>query len=390
MKTLKQLVVEARELDVQDGGINYISVSELKQYKAIAKNFLSKESLLIIDYMINHNDTYIDVFGDGSSKNCLCAFFSKPIPKNPELAELYKALTSLQRNGRLLEIPTLQTREQFNTIINGVEPPDAIIMDLKSEEGRNACAERYMPLVHKITRQYLGKIDMTYDEIFSAAMLGLTYAMNDYGKKRCTFKDETEEKHLKEYTFSRYAAYAIRFAILGDAKNIGHGVVRVPISVQNKERKETGSNRKNNSISGDAPIGDDEKSKALFDYIGGAGSDTPERTMDSRDLDMLWGELFTKLEKKFDKNVIESWYLFNGLNGRPKTKNKDIAAELNVTTANITYYCNIVNNALRNDPELFKKMQEIYDLMKECRLDNDHDNDLVEEGVHIDLSDDLD
>lgn len=392
MKTLQQLVTEKRELDVQDGGVNYISVSDLEKYKTIAKNFLSPESIKIIDYMIRNNDTYVETLSGGDkSDNCLCIFYSNPSPKTQELSELYKALGVLQRNGRLLEIPTFQTKEQFKTILSGAEPPDAIIMDLTSEKGRNDCAKRYMPMVHKMTRQFLGKLDMTYEEILSAAMIGLTYAMGSYGKKQREYKDEAEEKRLKSYTFAQYAAFAIRYAILGDAKSVGHGVVRVPISVQNKERHEQGSNHKTNSISGDAPIGDDEKSKALFDYIGGPGSDTPERSMDRKDLDMLWGELFKMLEKKFDKNVIESWYLFNGLNGRPKTKNKDIAAKLKVTTANITYYCNTVNNALRKDKALFKKMQDIYDLMKECRLDSDHDNDIVEEGFHgANISDDFD
>ena len=119
--------------------------------------------------MIKNNTTYVETLGRGSKDNCLVAFYSRPRPASGELKDLYNALSSLAKNNRLLEIPTLQTKEQSNAIISGNEAPDSIIIDLKSEEGRNALAKKWEKLVHKIARQWNGKVNMSYDEIVSAA-----------------------------------------------------------------------------------------------------------------------------------------------------------------------------------------------------------------------------
>lgn len=379
MKKFTQLL-EARTLDVQDNGINYIDADDLKKYLEITKNFLSDSSRTIIDYMIKNNKTYVDTLGRDDDKNCLISFYSRPRPNDPELKKIYNALSDLQKNNRLLEVPTLQTREQFNSIISGKEAPDSIILDLKSEEGRNALAKKWEKLVHKIAQQWRGKVNMTYDEIVSAAWEGFTNAMNSYGKKSA-YKNTDDEKAVKTYTFGQYAAYMIRFAIAGEVNNSSR-LVRVPISAISKEKKETGSITKNNTISGDKKVGsDDEGNKSLFDFIGGV--DDGERALDQSDLDKLWADVYNILEKEFDKKVIEAWYSFMGLNGRDKLKNKEIANKIGCQPSLVTYYCNTVNNFIKNDSRVLSKMKEIYELMKECLHDREHDDDLIEDGLDV-------
>ena len=379
MKTFSKLL-EGRQLDVQNNGINYISVDDLNKYVEIAKNFLSTNAMTIINYMIKNNDTYVETLGRGSDENCLVAFYSRPRPASGELKNLYNALSALEKDNRLLEVPTLQTKEQFNAIIRGEEAPDSIILDLKSEQGRNELAKKWEKLVHKIARQWKDKVNMTYDEIVSAAWEGFTNAMNMYGKKNA-YKDAEDEKAVKTYTFGQFAAYMIRFAIAGEVNNSSR-LVRIPISAISKEKKEKGSIAKNNTISGDKKVGgEDDGNKTLFDFIGGV--DDGERTLDQQDLDKLWNEVYRILDKEFDKKVIEAWYSFMGLNGREKMKNKEIAEKIGCQPSLVSYYCNTVNTFIKNDTRVLSKMKEIYELMKECLHDREHDDDIIEEGLDV-------
>ncbi len=379
MKKFTQLL-EGRTLDVQDNGINFIDVEDLKKYVEIAKNFLSQEAMTIINYMIKNNKTYVETLGKGSNDNCLVSFYSHPRPSSGELKDLYAALSKLEKNNRLLEIPTLQTKEQFNAIISGKEAPDSIILDLKSEEGRNALVQKYMKLIYKIIHQWEGKVNLDDKQLKSAALEGFVNAMNTYGKKSA-YKDIEDEKAVKTYTFGQFAAYMIRFAIVAEVNNASR-LVRIPISVLSKEKKEKGSITKNNTISGDKKVGkdDDGGKKSLFDFVG--GTDDGERTLDQQDLDKLWADVYRILEKEFDKKVIEAWYSFMGLNGREKLKNKEIAEKIGCQPSLVTYYCNTVNNFIKNDKTVMAKMKEIYELMKECLHEYEHDDDLIEDGLN--------
>ena len=62
MKKFTQLL-EGRQLDVQDNGMNFIDADDLKKYIDIAKNFLSSDAMTIINYMIKHNTTYVETLG---------------------------------------------------------------------------------------------------------------------------------------------------------------------------------------------------------------------------------------------------------------------------------------------------------------------------------------
>lgn len=380
MKTLTKLL-EGKQLDVQENGVNYIDAESLKKYLKVAKNFLSDSSRLIINYMIKHNDTYVETLGGkDTTENCLVSFYSKKRPADEELRELYNALNELAKKNRLLELPTLQTKAQFNTIISGQEAPDSIILDLKTEEGRNEVAKKYTKLVKKIVHQWIGKVNMTPDEIESAAWEGFTFAMNAYGKKK-KYKDSEDEHAVKTYTFGQFAAYMIRFAIAGEANNSSR-LVRLPISAISKEKKEKGTIAKNNTVSGDKKVGgDDDGNKTLFDFVG--DNDTAERGLDQQDLDKLWNDVYKMLEKEFDKKVIEAWYSVLGLNGREKLKNKEVAARIGCNPSLVSYYCNNVNTYIKNNPSIMHKMREIYDLMKECLHDREHDDDIIEEGFNV-------
>lgn len=352
----------AKKLEIQPNSINYIDKNSLEKYLSIADKFLSQPAKNVIKYLIDNNNKYISELGSDLDENALVAFYNGPIPTDPELKELYKNIGLVVKSGRILEIPVFQTKEQFEAIIMKTESPDSVIMDLESESGRNAVAKKYEPMIHKICRQWLGKSNLDYDSLLSAAYNGLVYAMNNYGKK--TSHSKVDDETIANYSFSQYAAYMIRASILEDIKNLSH-TVRIPISQQSKERKDTGRNTKNNSVSGDKTIGggDEGNSKTLFDTIG--GYEDGDKDMNQKDMDKLWKTLYKHLESKFDKTTMDIWYSSNGLNGYEKLKGKDIAKKYGIVPSNVNYYNFKVNSYIQKNPKIMQLLSQLHELAKE-------------------------
>lgn len=382
MKKFSQ-VFEANKpkLDIQDDTINYIDSANLKKYLEICDKFISNECKSIIKYLIDHNDTYISELSSYSDENALAGFYNnwKPSNKSNELKELYKNIGILNKKNRLMEIPVFQSKEQFEAIINKTESPDSVILDLTSEAGRNQIAKKYEPLIHKIAKQFMGKSELSYEDLISAGNVGLIHAMNKYGKK--SNKNVADLETIVGKTFTQYAAFMIRISILEDIKNLSQ-IVRVPISQQNAERRETGRNTKSNTVSGDKEISSsgDEGNKSLFDYIG--GTDNATRGIDNEDVEKLWKKFFKTLEEKFDKTTLDIWYSSFGVNGHEKMKKKDIAAKYGLVPSNISYYLYRVNTFIKTDKKMMEMMNDILELMAECKHDEDMDYD-PEEGIHV-------
>lgn len=382
MKKFSQ-VFEANKpkLDIQDDTINYIDSANLKKYLEICDKFISNECKSIIKYLIDHNDTYISELSSDSDENALAGFYNnwKPSNKSNELKELYKNISILNKKNRLMEIPVFQSKEQFEAIINKTESPDSVILDLTSEAGRNQIAKKYEPLIHKIAKQFMGKSELSYEDLISAGNVGLIHAMNKYGKK--SNKNVADLETIVGKTFTQYAAFMIRISILEDIKNLSQ-IVRVPISQQNAERRETGRNTKSNTVSGDKEISSsgDEGNKSLFDYIG--GTDNATRGIDNEDVEKLWKKFFKTLEEKFDKTTLDIWYSSFGVNGHEKMKKKDIAAKYGLVPSNISYYLYRVNTFIKTDKKMMEMMNDILELMAECKHDEDMDYD-PEEGIHV-------
>ena len=243
MKKFSQLIKESKQLSIQDDSVNYLSVAELKDYLEIGSKFLSDETKAICKWLIDNNSTYIKKLS-GKSDNALVDFYNTGVPSDSELKALYNNIGKVIKSGRILEIPTFQTRTQFDQIINKKASIDEVVLDLESEKGRNEVAKRYTPLVHKIVNSWLGKTAFEQDDLFAYGMRGLTWAMNLYGKKRDKLKKQEEEtgeeidvSKYRSYTFLQFAAQMIRYSILDAARNDSH-LVRIPIPRQKKEKDE--------------------------------------------------------------------------------------------------------------------------------------------------------
>ena len=242
MKTLTDV---RKEFSLQSNTINYIKSEDLKTYLEITDRFISDETKELVNWLIVNNDTYISDLSNDLDENTLAGFYKAGPPSDPALKKLYKLLATIIKNGRQMEIPVFQTKKQFTNIITKKEAPDAIILDLGSEKGRTAVTKKYEPLVHYIARQWVGKLNLSYEDLVGCCYEGLTYAMNTYGKKNK--KSKAEDESVVNYTFGQWAAYCMRNQILGNGVYDSH-LVRIPKSQQKKEREERGHNRKNISI----------------------------------------------------------------------------------------------------------------------------------------------
>ena len=352
------------------------------KYLTIADKFLSDAAKEVINYLIVNNKTYLSDLGTDSEENALSGFYNAGTSKlSNELKELWKSIDEVIKSGRSLEIPVFQTQEQFNKILSEQVSPDMIIMDFNSPRSRNEIAKRYEPLVHKICRQYHGKSNLSYEDLLASAYEGLTYAMNNFGKKR---SDNTEipDETVNKYTFGQFAAYMIRFHILGTIENESR-IVRLSKSQQKKERETTGKITKNNAVSGDKQIGihnSDEGNKTLFDFID--SQEYSDSNVDKEDVAKLWDKIYKKIKDKFGEKVFNIWCSFYGINGHKELKNKELAAKYNVSNSSITYYCFKINNYLQKDTTIIKMLREVYELMKECLAEEDNRNNL-DEPYHI-------
>lgn len=371
MKKFSQFIKEAkRQLEIQDDTINYISAPELKKYKEIADKFISPETKEIIQYLIVNNSNYINDLGKGE-ENALAYFYNNGPYKDQHKKELYALIGKVAKSNRLLEIPVFQTPEQFKSIVSGEVAPDEVIMDLTSEQGRSLIAKKYEKLCYKIALSFKDQTTIPFEDLLSQAYVGLTYAMNGYGKKseKAKKKEQEMEEEMdistyKKTTFLTFASYCIRYSILDSIKNDAH-LVRIPVNKQAEERKEKGYNTKNHSISGDKPVGGEEKGKSLFDYVG--GMENAGKSVDDEDIATTWKILLKIIKEsdKFSEKMISAWIQFNQLNGNEKKKNKEIAAELGITPSNVTYYCYCINSFIKKDPKASKVAKELIVLYNE-------------------------
>lgn len=381
MRKLSEFVVEAKSLDVQNDTMNFIPSPKLKTYLTIADKFISQDAKEIINWLIVNNATYMKEIGS------LQDFYSKGKPKDAKLQSLYKWIGTLSKAHRLLEVPVFQTEDQFNGIIKKEISPDEILLDLKSKSGRDAVAKKYTPLVWKIARGFNGKSSFSLDDLFAFGMEGLTIAMNQYGKsseetqKKKGKNAEAEEmavdlkdemKKRKAFTFLSYASYLIRIVILENIKNASH-LVRIPVSVQNKERKDTGRNTKQTSVSGESPIGGGEDGKGIFDKVD--SKEDADASLDQQDIAKLWKMIIKSLEAKFTEKQLDIFYSMNGLFGHEKLKGKEIMKKHGMKNPSEITNSNFkILQYIKTTPELKKAFAELYSLYKECLNDEDRRN----------------
>lgn len=388
MKTLSKIINEAKQpLDIQDDTINYISGAELRQYLVIADKFISADAKDVINWLIEHPN-YVDDIARPNADNALATFYDNGVPSTPVMKELYKSLGKVIKNGRMLEIPVFQTKEQFEAILDKKVSPDEIILDLTSERGRNEIAKKYEPMAWKIARSYVGRSNLDLEELYAIGMEGIVWAMNKYGKKND--KSSASDENVKAYTFHSWVSYCIRIAILEAIKDQGH-LVRVPRSQQSKEKTEKGHMTKNYSISMETPVGRDKdgNSRRLSDKIG--DYERAGKSLEDEDNARLWEHIHKLLKKKFDDRTLDIFYDKWGVNGHKKLSGKELMEKYGFNAqSNINFVCSKVINYMMKNPETKEALLELYEFVESRNHDNDMEDNVFETRSLINIGNDED
>ena len=349
MKTITQILEGKNSVGILQ--------TEISRYIKAMSPKLPKTIKLLCDLLekypkINTKEMILDI------KSGKFNIFTKLGIAQEDLQEIQNLIKKADKDIKLL--PHFLTAHQRQALELNKMNTDDITMDLESEEGRDAVAKQFVPLVYKIVNQFLNKSSLNKAELISAGLMGLTKAMNTYNKPT----QETIDGNIKYTTFKQYAAYMIRYQILDDINNYSRAV-SISAYYQKKE-EETGENttflsldQKYNSDSSD---GDDNKfNQDHFNAIADELNVT--NSLDNEETNKLWKSFYSKIEQLFPKRDCDIFYKISGINGYNRVKGKDLAKELHVSPAAITLIYKKMIKKIAEIPELInilKSVQQMY------------------------------
>lgn len=234
------------------------------------------------------------------------------------IEELWQLLKDIKSNIRLL--PQYQSASEREALMLGKLSMDDLTIDLDTQQGRNAATKVYMPMIYKIVNQYLGKSNLSKQELMSAALIGFTGAMNDWKRK-------TDDDDENKVTFKTYAAYRAKQQILNDMNELSH-----TLSGTNWYAVQTqGSNLDAVSLDGMLGVDDNDFHQDRLSALGMMDADWDLNKDEAKN----WKDLFNLLEKNFTSRDTDVFYRFFGLNGYKREKSKDIAKSLGMSEGNI-------------------------------------------------------
>jgi RNA polymerase sigma factor (sigma-70 family) len=288
--------------------------------------------------------------------------FNNNIP-SAEIEDLWKGLKELKTNLRLL--PQYQTASERSAFIKGKLLMSDITIDLDSSAGRNACAKQYMPMVHKIVNEFVGKSRLGKPELMSAALHGFTGAMNDWRK---------DGKEDSAVPFKTYAAYRVRQQILDDINTLSFTVKTNWYGV-----KKMGSAMLS-AISLDGMMNDDGEFKQ--DHLSLLGSEDPNYNL-SRSEEDQWSDLYKIIENTFKQRDIDVFYRYFGLKGHNKEKGKDIAKSLGISPALVTGIVTEILKKLKKNSRAMEILTSLQDSYNESLMFDllNFDKDMIVDAI---------
>lgn len=368
MKSLKNYlsnIVEAKKFEMSSVKLTKLTVADLDKYiERCGRKFLSNETRDILKYMK-------DNFTDGKEITNL-DFINKGWENGELDSKIKDKVIEINKAKRIKELPMYLTDDEFKQVIGEKRPLDFFVYDLNSEQGRNELVKRFEPLLKNAAYKEYQKVGYDYDELYSAGLEGFTYAMNNYGKLRSEYvrtsnnkfdveaqikKEEEEGINPKNSTFSSFAAAHVSNAI-NEYIQTEMALIRRPKSNQRAEKKETGSISKERKLSGDSAIGNDKdgNSRTMWDKLGDdMDVEQGGQSIDNSEIEELWKKIYKRIEERFakDKDIVELWYVKNGLNGREQ-KNVKIEGKY--------YKLGLIEKYLVTDPVCKKLLNEIYEI----------------------------
>lgn len=353
MKNFSETICEARK-SFDSGSL---LSSEINKYLNKINNVLPKLVKFAIHltqkYDIRDRGTLEEIRTANSSK--LDNIASARNINKEDVIDLQKVLKDLKDDIRLM--PQYQSEKEREAVMNGKVDIKDLAIDLDTPQGRNHVAKMYMPMIYKIVNAYVGKSRLSKQELISAALAGLTDAMNDWKKGA----DETD----KYVSFKTYAAYRAKFNILSDMDTYSHS-----LSGTNwYATKKYGAGLLDaTSIDG---MGRNEDGEIAQDHLTALGTEDPDTNLSAPE-EKQWESLFKLIEDNFKRRDVDVFYRYFGLNGYKREKSKDIAKSLGMSEGNI-------RNSILNKMILFlKKDRKASDILQNIQ-------DLYTESLMIDM-----
>jgi RNA polymerase sigma factor (sigma-70 family) len=286
-----------------------------------------------------------------SSKSSLKALSNKYNVGESDMEELWKLLKELKGNNIKI-LPQYQSTQEFEMVLNGKLTVSDLTIDLSTSSGRNMVAKMYMPMVHKIVNQYVKNSNLSRQELISAALQGLTDAMNEW--KRDPKKGEA---HV---SFKTFAAYRIQQQILNDINKLSHSLSGV-----NWYAVKNGATVDAMSIDGmTGNDGDWDTEKMSFLGIEDSTNNTSKELEDKN-----WNLIYKLIENQFKQRDVDIFYRYFGLHGYKREKSKDIAKSMGMSEGNIrNSIINKIISFLKKDRKAIEILSDIQDAYNESLM----------------------
>lgn len=293
--------------------------------------------------------------------------FKYNIPET-EIESLWKALKELKTNLRLL--PQYQTASEREAFMAGKLQMSDITIDLESSAGRNAVAKLYAGMINKIVGQYVGSSNLSKADLFSAAQLGFTDAMNDWRKN-----DDG-----RNVPFKTYASYRVKQQILHDIDKYSYS-----LSGTNWYAREKMGSTMLTAISIDGMSRNDD-GEINHDRLAALGVESDYDL--SNDEMKSWDKLYKIIDNMFKQRDADVFYKYFGLKGYQKEKGKDIARSMGMSPGNIKPIIDKILKQLTKNPDAYEILQDLQSAYNESLFSElmDLDNNMVVEYL---LNDDM-
>ena len=360
-------------LEAKTTVIEPISENELKEYIEKVGKKLPQDVQILLHYCQKYNilsKDQLDAIMSANKTQLKRIANTLGIPDD-EMEDIQKLVNGLGSLKSL--IPQFQTEKQRKDILSGKRQIGDASLDLESEKGRAKALKTYMPLINKMVNQYEGKSSLSRSELLSAALEGFTLAMNDYNAPDDNYIDSGDKDidsgeavKMKKLTFKQYAAYRIRWAILGDMND--SRVVRIPKSQYQKNVEAGNPSANYNAVSIDALLSDDPDSESKADRMKELSVEQRPTAAAQNAEALQWKKIFAILDSKFSTKIMSVFYKYFGMNGYKKMSGVEIAKELNCTKAYVSKVIKQVTTFMKDDPRTSEMLLSIRDLYTESIL----------------------
>lgn len=353
---------------------NILNSSDLNRFVSKLQHILPSSVKKVI-YLTDKNKIY-----DRSSleeirnslKGSLSKLSSKYDISSTDMEDLWFSLNDLKNLVKLL--PQYMTSYERDMMEKGNLSVNDILIDLDSPQGRKAAASTYMPLVYKIINSYIGKSDLSKNELMSAALTGMTGAMNDW-------KRDSDNDNENTVSFKTYVGYRVKQQILHDINQYGH-----TLSGFNDYARKHGYNADALSLDSLLMNYDDNLRQDRLAFLGDKDEIDDDYILGNSS---IWKEIYKIIEAKFKQRDYVTFYRTYGLNGYEREPIKNLAKELNISTSAVhNSILSKILKFLRGDKKAMKLLSDIRDSYNESLMLNllGMDKDIIIETL---LNDDM-